>query len=59
MALRFIAPDAADNFLGIRLQLGRVRLSSLRIQRRDKQASNYRQPVHKLPEWLSRRVELK
>ena len=37
LALRFIASDVADNFLGIRLQLGRLRLMSLGVQRRNKQ----------------------
>jgi len=54
LALRFIASDVADNFLGIRLQLGRLRLMSLGVQRRNKQKPNYQRPVHKFPVQLFR-----
>ena len=54
LALRFIALDAADNFLVIRLQLGRVWLLGLCVRRRNKQRPNYQQPVHKFLVWFFR-----
>jgi len=50
--LSLIATDDADNLLCIRLQLGHVRLLSLRVQwqRGKKQKPNDRRPVHKFPD---------
>jgi hypothetical protein len=51
LGLELVAADDFDDILCIRLQLGRVRLLTLGIQRhrRNKQKPNDQQPVHKSP----------